>query len=158
MRIALYLLIPISLLLVLACLVVFFYERILLNKKERLEVHPTFSRAWIATYSTISFVLNFPLVLLGPFRTLVSPFEVALHFLIPGIWLLVRRCVWELLFLEITPLFHERWNGRTYYPINLEAREIRVLLCRYFHVPHFSYIAYSSLVTINVHCSLHIDL
>ncbi|KAL6713622.1 hypothetical protein ACLMJK_009087 [Lecanora helva] len=76
--------------------------------------HDPVSRGFITGYSAVTFIVTFPLVLLGPLGSLIR-FLLSLPIL--GLWELLNATVRDHLLLNIVPSLYNIWNSRVYPPL-----------------------------------------
>ena len=122
--------------LALSCIVVFLYERVILNDQECIEYHSRISRLYERVTMGAHLIGTFPLELLGPLRAFIDIFLFSFYLMpVMGICLAFRAWISEPLFLRLVPSLYDFWNSRTYErleedkaPTNLNAdsRQIRV--------------------------------
>ena len=121
--------------LALSCIIVFLYERVILNDQECTEYRSRISRLYVRVVSGANLIVTFPLTLLGlgpyiPFSTLFFWMPVM------GICVAFRAWVSDPLFLRFVPSLYDFWNSQTYRPLeedtgptspNSNSRRIRVV-------------------------------
>ena len=127
-----YLLIPFSPLIALICLLVFIYERLALNRQERVGITFTTSKTLSYIWNWISYILLCPAFFLGErgrtiFLTLVNfPVDRTLGLWIP-VWQFVRDSLWYSLFRDIVPACYFFWNSRSYHDLQQISQQIRII-------------------------------
>ena len=119
-----YLLIPFAPLIAILCLVVWVYEYLKLFNEERVENNYTLSKAFTAVETVFMAILTFPLLLLGPFRSIIT-LPLTILFLTPLV--MCRVLFWDPIFENIVPNAYLYWNSRLYEELDRPSQEIRTL-------------------------------
>ena len=123
--------------LALSCIIVFLYERVILNDQECIEYRSRISRLYMKVVIGANYIVTFPLIFLGPLRSYIIPFfSVFVVLPVVGICLLFRAWVSDPFFLRFVPSLYDFWNSQTYQPLeedtgltspNSNSRRIRVV-------------------------------
>lgn len=119
-----YLLTPLAPLLVILCLVIWIYEYVKLFNEERVEKSYVGSTIYVAIQLISMSILTFPLLLLGPFQSLIT---LPLHMLLLVPFIIGQSLIWNPLIEGIVPSAYLYWNSRVYTNLDNVSREIRVL-------------------------------
>ncbi|KAI4206284.1 MAG: hypothetical protein LQ346_001180 [Caloplaca aetnensis] len=122
-----YLLIPFSPLIAIVCLLVFTYERLALNKQERVGSTYTVSKTLGYVWDYIFFILICPAFVLGTsFVIWIAPVTFVLG-LWCHVWRYSRKILWYPLFRDLVPACYFSWNSRVYDDLRQSSRQIRLV-------------------------------
>ena len=122
--------------LALSCIIVFLYQRLILNDQECIEYRYHISRLYVGVVSEANFIITFLLTILG-LRTDEIPFYILFTWMpVMGICLLFRTWVSNPFLLRFVPSLYDPWNSRIYQPLEddtgptspaSDSRRIRVV-------------------------------
>ena len=123
----LYLLIPFYPLIAILCLMVFIFERLFMNRHERVGSIYGVSRTLDAIYWLICLIIVPPLLVCGRIGVMwIGPTRYALGLWRP-VWRFSRIILWYPLFLDLVPACYFLWNSRVYDELRQSSRQIRIV-------------------------------
>ncbi|KAI4199953.1 MAG: hypothetical protein LQ348_001802 [Seirophora lacunosa] len=122
-----YMLIPFSPVIATICLLVFIYERIALNKQERVGNAYTISKILDYILNWVFFILIFPAFICGTrFIIWIAPITLTLGLWVP-VWHFLRKTLWYPLFRDLVPACYFSWNSRVYGDLRQGSQQVRIL-------------------------------
>ena len=122
-----YALIPLYPIVGIICLLTFAYERLLLNKQERVEDKFTATKIVFGGWNLILVIIGFPAVLLGSCGGLIRwPLIIAFSPILL-LWGLLRNFCFDSIFQTLVPAAYFSWNNRVYQTLDNGSQQIRVI-------------------------------